>query len=157
MFPNVPAPNGDNGPEFSECARYHLAAKPKKGNAVLFHSIKPNGDLEKRSLHTACPVIKGVKWSAPKWVHVGHFAAPGERVSGSSNHPRISGPSGCSDQDELCETWAAQGECTKNPNYMVGSRANPGRCIESCHRQARGGPRPWVAVCHRGGSSLVVG
>jgi len=30
-----------------------LAAKPKKGNAVLFHSIKPNGELERLSLHTA--------------------------------------------------------------------------------------------------------
>jgi prolyl 4-hydroxylase len=71
VFPNVPAPNGDNGPEFSECARHHLAAKPRKGSAVLFHSIKPSGDLEKRSMHTACPVIKGEKWSAPKWIHVG--------------------------------------------------------------------------------------
>lgn len=38
-----------------------LAAKPKKGNAVLFHSIKPTGELERLSLHTACPVLKGVK------------------------------------------------------------------------------------------------
>jgi prolyl 4-hydroxylase len=65
-FPNIPAPGGDNGPSFSDCARPHLAAKPKKGDAVLFHSIKPSGELERRSLHTACPVIKGVKWSAPK-------------------------------------------------------------------------------------------
>ena len=71
MFPNIPAPGGDNGPNYSECARYHLAAKPKKGTAVLFHSIKASGELERRSLHTACPVIKGVKWSAPKWVSVG--------------------------------------------------------------------------------------
>ncbi len=27
--------------------------------AVLFHSIKPNGDLERKSMHTACPVIRG--------------------------------------------------------------------------------------------------
>jgi hypothetical protein len=43
---------------FSECARYHLAVKPKKGTAVLFHSIKPTGvpvqrhsALEKRNGH----------------------------------------------------------------------------------------------------------
>lgn len=53
VFPNIPAPGGDNGPEFSECARRHLAAKPKKGSAVLFHSVKPSGELERRSLHTA--------------------------------------------------------------------------------------------------------
>lgn len=56
VFPNIPAPGGDNGPTYTECARKFLAAKPRKGDAVLFHSIKPNGDLERRSLHTACPV-----------------------------------------------------------------------------------------------------
>ena len=91
VFPNVPAPNGDNGPEFSECARYNLAAKPKKGNAVLFHSIKPSGELERRSLHTACPVIKGVKWSAPKWIHVGHVARGSERPQYVELHPQSSG------------------------------------------------------------------
>lgn len=57
VFPNIPAPGGENV-GFSECARYHLAAKPRRGDAVLFHSIKPNGELEPRSLHSACPVIK---------------------------------------------------------------------------------------------------
>jgi hypothetical protein len=27
--------------------------------AILFHSIRPNGGFEKRSLHGSCPVIKG--------------------------------------------------------------------------------------------------
>ena len=52
---------------FSECAMKGLAAKPRKGSAVLFWSIKPNGQFDHRSMHGACPVIKGVKWSAPKW------------------------------------------------------------------------------------------
>ncbi len=68
VFPNIPAPGGRNDDSFSECARFHLAAKPRKGTAVLFHSMKTTGELEKRSLHTACPVIRGVKWSMPKWV-----------------------------------------------------------------------------------------
>lgn len=43
-----------------------LAAKPKKGNAVLFHSIKPNGELERLSLHTAwCARGEGRK--GPSW------------------------------------------------------------------------------------------
>ena len=33
VFPNIPAPGGDNGPSFSDCARKHLAAKPTKGSA----------------------------------------------------------------------------------------------------------------------------
>jgi hypothetical protein len=57
VFPNIPAPGGENV-GFSECARKHLAVKPRKGDAVLFHSIAPHGALEKKSLHAACPVIK---------------------------------------------------------------------------------------------------
>ena len=33
MFPNIPAPGGVNV-GFSECAKYHLAAKPVKGTGV---------------------------------------------------------------------------------------------------------------------------
>lgn len=57
VFPNIPAPGGENV-GFSECARKHLAVRPRKGDAVLFHSIAPHGALEKKSLHAACPVIK---------------------------------------------------------------------------------------------------
>jgi ectoine hydroxylase-related dioxygenase (phytanoyl-CoA dioxygenase family) len=60
VFPNIPAPGGENI-GFSECARKHLAVRPRKGDAVLFHSIAPHGALEKKSLHAACPVIK-VSW-----------------------------------------------------------------------------------------------
>jgi prolyl 4-hydroxylase len=35
--------------------------------AILFHSIAPSGALERKSMHAACPVIKGQKWSAAKW------------------------------------------------------------------------------------------
>jgi len=79
VFPKVPAPNGDNGPLFTECARYHLAAKPRKGDAVMFHSMKPNGQLEERSMHTACPVTRGIKWSMPKWIHVEHYNLGGDK------------------------------------------------------------------------------
>jgi len=73
VFPKIPSPIGLNGPDFSDCAKHVLAAKPKKGDAVLFHSMKPNGDLEELSLHAACPVIKGIKWSMPKWIHTQHY------------------------------------------------------------------------------------
>jgi hypothetical protein len=68
VFPNIPAPGGDNGPAYSECARHNLAAKPSKGSAVLFHSIKPSGELERRSLHTAWWVAGGgVGRERPSW------------------------------------------------------------------------------------------
>jgi prolyl 4-hydroxylase len=68
VFPNIPAPGGENV-GFSECARKHLAVKPRKGDAVLFHSIAPHGALEKKSLHTACPVIK-VQHQTEKYGHI---------------------------------------------------------------------------------------
>ncbi len=36
VFPKVPPPGGIN-PLFSDCAKYALAVKPKKGDAILFH------------------------------------------------------------------------------------------------------------------------
>lgn len=72
VFPKVPSPKGTN-PEFSECARNSLAVKPRKGDAILFHSMTFSGELEPRSMHGACPVIKGEKWSMTKWIHTGHY------------------------------------------------------------------------------------
>ena len=136
VFPNIPAPDGDNGPEFSDCARHHLAAKPRKGSAVLFHSIKPSGELERRSLHTACPVIKGQKWSAPKWIHVGKYARPGmDMPVAVEQHPqKVLGPNGCGNNHEKCADWAATGECKKNADFMVGSKLKPGNCLLACDR-----------------------
>ncbi|PNH01678.1 Prolyl 4-hydroxylase subunit alpha-1 [Tetrabaena socialis] len=138
VFPNVAAPGGENA-GFSECARYHLAARPRKGTAILFHSIKPTGELERKSLHTACPVIKGTKWSAAKWIHVGHYAMGSERPELIEQHPQPKVkaqdlPPGCEDSDDMCPDWAESGECERNLSFMVGSRARPGKCVASCKR-----------------------
>ncbi|PNH03801.1 Prolyl 4-hydroxylase subunit alpha-2 [Tetrabaena socialis] len=71
VFSKIPAPNGINN-GFSACAKHHLAVKPRKGDALLFHSMKPGGELEPRSMHGACPVIKGEKFSMTK-IHAGHY------------------------------------------------------------------------------------
>lgn len=42
---------------FSECARGHVAVRPKKGDALLFHSINPDGTQDEHSMHTGCPGI----------------------------------------------------------------------------------------------------
>lgn len=144
-------------------------------------SPAPAGELEKRSLHTACPVIKGEKWSAPKcgslpacarlparlpaylppslsllppspptqhtkntpchlcylhrWIHVGHFATGNETPVAVQQTVHTWGPTGpCEDADANCQGWAASGECDKNPQFMVGTRANPGSCIKACGR-----------------------
>lgn len=58
--------------------------------------------------------------------------------------PRPANPGGgsiCRDQDANCVSWAAQGECSKNPNYMLSA------CKASCGQCAQGGQSqpspPW--------------
>lgn len=41
-----------------------------QGDAFMFWSIHPDGKKEdSKSLHTGCPVLQGVKWTATKWLH----------------------------------------------------------------------------------------
>lgn len=47
------------------------AVKARKGNALLFFSMKPDGSFDGASLHSGCPVLRGEKWSATKWIHSG--------------------------------------------------------------------------------------
>ncbi|WIA30952.1 hypothetical protein OEZ86_001000 [Tetradesmus obliquus] len=133
VFPNIPAPGGENV-GFSECARKHLAVRPRKGDAVLFHSIAPHGALEKKSLHAACPVIKGVKYSMAKWIHVGHYATAGEVPIAIEQEvhqiPKTKGA--CEDDNDFCDSWASTGECTNNVAYMIGSKYAPGHCLKAC-------------------------
>jgi len=57
----------------SDCKDYCALA------AIMFWSTKPTGELNKESLHEACPVIKGVKWSAAKWIHMAPYAMDGQQ------------------------------------------------------------------------------
>ncbi|KAF8703698.1 hypothetical protein HU200_031780 [Digitaria exilis] len=95
--------------------------KPRKGDALLFFNLKPDGATDSVSLHGGCPVIKGEKWSATKWIRVASF----DKV----HHT----PGNCTDENESCAKWAALGECIKNPEYMVGTAASPGYCRRSCN------------------------
>eukprot|EP00884_Botryococcus_braunii_P010199 jgi/Botrbrau1/19180/Bobra.0077s0088.2 len=62
-----------SGEGWSDCARAGLAVKARKGDALLFYGMTPDGDLDPHSLHGSCPTLKGEKWSATKWIHVGEF------------------------------------------------------------------------------------
>ncbi|GFY87934.1 2-oxoglutarate (2OG) and Fe(II)-dependent oxygenase superfamily protein [Actinidia rufa] len=59
--------------ELSECGKGGLSVKPKMGDALLFWSMKPDASLDPSSLHGACPVIKGNKWSSTKWMHLNEY------------------------------------------------------------------------------------
>eukprot|EP00882_Tetradesmus_deserticola_P023404 GHRQ01025467.1.p1 GENE.GHRQ01025467.1~~GHRQ01025467.1.p1 ORF type:complete len:288 (+),score=44.69 GHRQ01025467.1:151-1014(+) len=55
---------------FSQCAKGSVAFKPNKGDALMFWSVHPDGTKQDSySMHTGCPVLKGVKWTATKWIH----------------------------------------------------------------------------------------
>lgn len=47
--------------------------------AIMFWSVKPTGELNVQSLHEACPVIKGTKWSAAKWIRMAPYAMGDEK------------------------------------------------------------------------------
>lgn len=60
-----------DGP-FSACAEGHVAVKPRKGDALLFYSMHPNGvDTDPMAMHTGCPITEewSRKWTATFWIH----------------------------------------------------------------------------------------
>lgn len=70
VFPragNLPSP-ASNSPEGGVCER-GLKVAPKKGKAIIFYSLRPDGKIDSLSLHGACPVVgANDKWAANKWV-----------------------------------------------------------------------------------------
>ena len=63
------------GKDWSSCAKKGLAVKSHRGDALLFYSLKPDGEKDPASLHGSCPTTQGNKWSATKWIHTGPFKA----------------------------------------------------------------------------------
>jgi len=126
VFPaSVDKPHkNDPSNDWSSCAKRGIAVKAVKGDALLFWSLKPDGEEDTSSLHAGCPVIKGTKWSATKWMHVGKFGMDGM----AKMHP----PGACEDYNDNCKMWASLGECTKNSAFMVGSDGSAGECKLSC-------------------------
>ncbi|CAI5536651.1 unnamed protein product [Closterium sp. Naga37s-1] len=127
VFPDSEKDKREKDDTWSDCGKQGVAAKPVKGDALLFFSLKPSAEPDLASLHAGCPVLAGEKWSATKWIHVRSFeeeedgGEEGEKVS-SQSHP----PGACVDESEHCVPWAKAGECEKNPGYMHSS------CARSC-------------------------
>lgn len=72
VFPN--AQEKVYGDDWSDCAKKGLSVKARRGNALLFFSLHPDGREDPSSLHGSCPTTKGDKWSATKWIRVGGCA-----------------------------------------------------------------------------------
>lgn len=64
VFPRF---NGAQETSMKDC-KTGLKVKPEKGKVIIFYSMTPDGALDEYSLHGACPVQKGTKWAANKWV-----------------------------------------------------------------------------------------
>ncbi|KAI3436521.1 hypothetical protein D9Q98_005938 [Chlorella vulgaris] len=114
---------------FSACASGHVAAKPKKGDALLFFSLKPDGVNDQYSLHTGCPVISGVKWTATKWIHTKPFRP---NLLGNDPPEAVVYPEECKDSHTECASWAEAGECEKNAQFMRGDAFSLGNCRAAC-------------------------
>ncbi|KAJ7564828.1 hypothetical protein O6H91_02G035500 [Diphasiastrum complanatum] len=66
MFPYEDYKNMNVHYDFKQCIG--LKVKPRQGDALLFYSMFPNGTFDRTSLHGSCPVLKGEKWVATKWI-----------------------------------------------------------------------------------------
>ncbi|KAF3435527.1 hypothetical protein FNV43_RR22616 [Rhamnella rubrinervis] len=66
MFPFENGVKLGMGFDYKKCAG--LKVKPQQGDGLLFYSVFPNGTIDQLSLHGSCPVIKGEKWVATKWI-----------------------------------------------------------------------------------------
>ncbi|XP_014512962.1 probable prolyl 4-hydroxylase 9 isoform X1 [Vigna radiata var. radiata] len=67
MFPYEGGLHIDTEYDYRKCIG--LKVKPRQGDGLLFYSLLPNGKIDKTSLHGSCPVIKGEKWVATKWIN----------------------------------------------------------------------------------------
>ena len=55
--------------DWRKCDDGSFKYAPRKGDAVLFISLTPGGEIDSQALHGGCPVVKGEKWVATKWLH----------------------------------------------------------------------------------------
>jgi len=101
----------------TQCAKGKLGMRPKKGDAVMFYDKFENGTDDQASIHTACPVIKGLKWSAPVWIHKEPFR-PEELLNRNYVNQKEDDPGYCKDSNINCVGWADRGECKRNQQYM---------------------------------------
>mmetsp|Transcript_45890 Transcript_45890/g.87592 ORF Transcript_45890/g.87592 Transcript_45890/m.87592 type:complete len:206 (+) Transcript_45890:740-1357(+) len=114
--------------DMSPCGKRGVAVKPSVGDALLFWGVLPDTKtIDKASMHAGCPVLRGVKWTATKWIH----ARPYDNGYGIK---KILKPGECRDINaEQCPVWAASGECQKNQDYMIGTPGTEPQCAKSCN------------------------
>ncbi|KAG2449396.1 hypothetical protein HYH02_005546 [Chlamydomonas schloesseri] len=111
-------------PDASPCgAKYGISVKPRKGDALLFFDMNIEGAKgDRKALHASCPTLKGMKWTATKWIH-------NKPYMGRYDPLRTAGR--CVDVAANCAERAAAGDCTGPAmDRMVGPA---GECRKSCN------------------------
>jgi prolyl 4-hydroxylase len=63
MYLNTPEAGGT-----TDLPNIGLSVTAKKGSAVYFENIAPNGNPDNNTLHAGMPVLAGEKWIATKWL-----------------------------------------------------------------------------------------
>ncbi|EFJ32154.1 hypothetical protein SELMODRAFT_86017, partial [Selaginella moellendorffii] len=53
----------------SECTKKGIVIRPRRGDGLLFWITRPSGEIDPFSFHGGCPVVKGEKWLATKFLH----------------------------------------------------------------------------------------
>jgi len=65
-------PRAHGGPvpygEWMACDSRGAKVSPRNATAVLFYSLRADGDIDEYSWHCGCPVTSGVKWAANSWL-----------------------------------------------------------------------------------------
>lgn len=82
VFPRAEV--GVTGPEWSECARQGNAVKARRGDAVMFFAMNPDGSEDPASLHGSCPTTQGTKWCALVAAACCAYSEMHERVSAAA-------------------------------------------------------------------------
>mmetsp|Transcript_41173 Transcript_41173/g.122947 ORF Transcript_41173/g.122947 Transcript_41173/m.122947 type:complete len:322 (-) Transcript_41173:473-1438(-) len=133
----------------SLCARNHIGIKPRANDALLFYSYFPNGTMDPASLHTGCPVIAGIKWAAPVWIHGDEF-----RPQELPKRPNAFGPPAsyhdphtCVDESEDCARFAENGECEHSPEVMEVSQRERDRLCGGVSVRKGGEGAVFVCMC----------
>ncbi|ESQ46232.1 hypothetical protein EUTSA_v10000619mg [Eutrema salsugineum] len=84
MFPFESWRNMEGNYDYKKCVG--LTIKPRQGDAIFFYNLLPNGTIDPISLHGSCPVIKGEKWVATKWIRDQSFEDYEDKIVKLQSH-----------------------------------------------------------------------
>ncbi|CAD7698175.1 unnamed protein product [Ostreobium quekettii] len=117
----------------SACAKGHIATRARKGDALLFFSLKPDGKQDFMAEHTGCPVESGTKWTATFWIHEEPFRPSTFKPPPPGWVPDDAGE--CRDFDEHCAAYKEQGRCESDAATLKGDLLGDGMlgiCRKTC-------------------------